>query len=167
MNKFLLIGCTVLVGGCTSVQIKPINLANNVPIQEVCIVNNPQVEVPNFQSIVDDRIRTHGIRTKIINNVSKNSCPYKLYYSARRSWDFVTYLSWAELKLYKDSILVGSAEYKLRGKGGLSLMKWQSVETKMNPVVDELFSGKGQGQNKLTAPEQEQILIPKTIDRLN
>ena len=36
--------------------------------------------------------------------------------------------------------VIANAEYKLVGKGGLSLTKWQSVETKMTPVIDQLFA---------------------------
>ena len=55
------------------------------------------------------------------------------------SWDFVTFLSHAELKLEKNGKTIGSAIYHLRGKGGLSMMKWQGVETKMTPVLNELL----------------------------
>jgi len=32
-----------------------------------------------------------------------------------------------------------TAEYHLRGGGGLSLMKWQSTKSKIDPVIDELL----------------------------
>ena len=56
-----------------------------------------------------------------------------------RSWDFVTYLSHAELRIEREGRQVAFAEYHLIGKGGLSLMKWASTKEKMDPVIDELF----------------------------
>ena len=59
--------------------------------------------------------------------------------SMLRSWDFVTYLSHAELRIEREGRQVAFAEYHLIGKGGLSLMKWASTKEKMDPVIDELF----------------------------
>ena len=39
----------------------------------------------------------------------------------------------------KDGRQIGYAEYHLIGKGGYSMMKWQGVKTKMNPVIDALL----------------------------
>ena len=36
---------------------------------------------------------------------------------------------------------VAYAEYHLKGKGGYSMMKWQGVKTKMDPVMDQLLAG--------------------------
>jgi len=37
----------------------------------------------------------------------------------------------------------------LKGAGGFSLMKWQGTKTKMDPVIDELLSGRPiQGQSQ-------------------
>jgi len=45
----------------------------------------------------------------------------------------------AELWLEKDGRQIGYVEYHLIGKGGLSLMKWEGIKTKMDPVLDELL----------------------------
>ena len=50
-----------------------------------------------------------------------------------------TYLHHAELRLEKNGNKIGYAEYHLNGKGGLSLTKWQSTKTKMDPIVDQLL----------------------------
>lgn len=59
-------------------------------------------------------------------------------YTALQSWDFTTYLSHAELRLYKENLRIGYGIYHLDG-GGLSLMKWGSVKSKMTPVVNEML----------------------------
>lgn len=65
---------------------------------------------------------------------------YTFWYAALRTWDLAPYLSHAELTLYQDDHVIGEAKYHLRGGGGLSLAKWASAATKMNPVVDKLLN---------------------------
>ncbi|WP_336165531.1 Sbal_3080 family lipoprotein [Acinetobacter ursingii] len=163
MKKIILGLCSVGLASCTSVQVKPVASNEINAIDQICIVSNPAVTIDNFVSVIEKRIQYNGIRTIILNAEDARKCKYQLTYSARRSWDGVTYLSWAELKLYKNSYPIGDAEYRLKGKGGLSLTKWQSVETKMNPVVDELFAGKIKNQNNATNSAKEQILNPQKV----
>lgn len=68
------------------------------------------------------------------------SYDYVLTYSALQSWDFVTYLSHADVMIFKDDALVASGTYHHRG-GSFSPapVKWFSTESKMTPVFDELF----------------------------
>lgn len=169
MKKILLSSVVLLsLQACTSVQVKPISSSDVNSINEICIVLNPAVTIDDFVPVIEKRIQHHGVKTRVLSANEARKCANQLQYSARRSWDGVTYLSWAELKIYKNGQPVGDAEYKLKGKGGLSLMKWKSVESKMNPVVDELFAGKNINvSSPLIAPHQEQILVPKKIDRLN
>lgn len=61
-------------------------------------------------------------------------------YTALRSWDFTPYLSHAELRMFKGDERVAYAEYHLTGKGGFDFSKWDSVRSKMTPVVEELLS---------------------------
>lgn len=128
------------ISACTSVQVAPINKAKVNDIQQICIVENPKVVVDDFVPVIQKRLQYHGITSRLVEN--EQGCEYTLHYSAKRSWDFKAYLSWAELNLYHDKKIIAQAEYKLVGGGGLSLMKWQSVEIKMNPVVDELLGKK-------------------------
>lgn len=111
-------------------------------IQQICIVNNPKVLVTDFVPVVQQRLQHHGIVSRVVEGSEASACAYQLHYSAKRSWDFTPYMSWAELKLYQNEVLIANAEYKLVGKGGLSLTKWlrKSVETKMTPVIDQLFA---------------------------
>ena len=129
-----------LSSGCTSIQVNPISSEEFKNIREICIVNNLEVKIVDFVPVLEKRLQQHKIATRKINEVDvTQSCEYALRYSARRSWDITTYLSWAELNLFKQNQQIASAEYSLVAKGGLSLMKWQSVETKMNPGIDRLL----------------------------
>lgn len=125
--------------GCTSVKVNPI--PKEYPLSHVCIENNPKVIVNDFVPVIAARFQHQGITTeKFENNQKPDGCNYWLTYTALRSWDVTTYLSHAELRVFHDFNEIGDAEYHLNGKGGLSLTKWGSVKSKMDPVVDELLS---------------------------
>ena len=139
MKKMIFLAALVAVGGCTSVKVKPARSVS--PGTQVCIVNNPKVIVEGFVDVVREGFSRHGLPTRLVNENEAASCTVTLTYTALRSWDFSPYLSHAELHLWKGGLQIGSAEYHLRDKGGLSLAKWQGVKSKMAPVVDELLAG--------------------------
>ena len=141
MNKTVFVVAGGLaVSACTSVQVNAVAEQQVNAIQQICIVNNPKVLVTDFVPVVQQRLQHHGIVSRVVEGSEASACAYQLHYSAKRSWDFTPYMSWAELKLYQNEVLIANAEYKLVGKGGLSLTKWQSVEAKMTPVIDQLFA---------------------------
>ena len=59
-------------------------------------------------------------------------------YTALRSRDVVTYLSYAKFTLNQNGKIVSEAEFRLKGKGGLALNKWRSTDTKVDELVDQL-----------------------------
>lgn len=72
------------------------------------------------------------------------------------------YLSTAEITVRDPSReLVGHAEYHLRAKGGLSMMKWQGTKAKMDPVIDELLAGTRVAAAPTIAP-QRSVVQPAT-----
>lgn len=111
-------------------------------LQSVCIVENPKVTVPDFVAILRDGLSRHDIATSVVSNERASACQVTLTYTALRSWDFATYLSHAELRLWSGGQQIGSADYHLRNKGGFALNKWASTRSKMDPVIDRLVSGK-------------------------
>lgn len=138
MDRYIALSLVLLLTACTSVDVRPVDASYN--LLHVCVEKNPKVIVPDFVSTLEDAFLDHGIETNVYNGLMPDNCEYKLTYTALRSWDFSTYLSHAELRLYKGSERIGYAEYHLNGGGGLSLMKWASVKSKMTPVVDDLLS---------------------------
>ena len=132
----LMIFSTAMMSGCTSVKVKPLDAAG---LKLVCIEENPQVIVNNFVPVVRDGFDRHGISTQVYSGEKPAQCEYTMTYTALRSWDFAPYLSHAELDLKKDGKTVASATYHLKAGGGFSLMKWQGVKTKMDPMIDELL----------------------------
>lgn len=127
----------VAVSGCTAVSVQP--LANKP--QHMCIERNEAVIIADFVPVLQAGLKRHGM-TSTLHDVPPVSCSYVLSYTARRSWDMAPYLSTADLEIRnQQGRRVATAHYHLRGKGGLSLVKWASVKSKMDPVMDELLAG--------------------------
>ncbi len=136
--KIITLALLTLAAGCTSIDVRQVPAAHK--INHVCIKNNPKVTVTDFVQVVEDVFNNHSITTEIYNGNTPEHCQYNLSYTALRSWDLSTYLSHAELRLYKGVQRIGYAEYHLIGKGGLALNKWASVKSKMTPVINKLLS---------------------------
>ena len=126
------------LSGCTAVTVKQV--AASLHMKHVCFKENPAVIVPGFLDIVRDGFDRHGIATSVVSGDMPPGCEFQATYTALRSWDLTTYLSHAEIRIEKAGRQVGFAEYHLIGKGGYSMMKWQGVKTKMNPVIDALLA---------------------------
>ncbi|MCE4068864.1 MULTISPECIES: Sbal_3080 family lipoprotein [Pseudomonas] len=152
------IGAALLSLGCTSVQVEPLAQADAV----VCIEKNPKVMVSDFVPVLQDGFARHGITAQVYDGQPPTDCRYQVTYDARRSWDMAPYLSTAEITVRGPSReLVGHAEYHLRAKGGLSMMKWQGTKAKMDPVIDELLAGTRVAAAPTVAP-QRSVVQPAT-----
>lgn len=129
-----------ILSGCTSVNVTQLKADSG--ITHVCIQENPKVIVPGFLEIIRNGFDDHGLTTEVFHGSKVPvQCEAILNYTALQSWDMAVYLSHAELSLRDPKgKRLGYAEYHLVGKGGLSLMKWASPKSKMQPVIDELLS---------------------------
>ena len=134
------LACLAATAGCTSIQVKPLDASS--PLKQVCIVQNPRVEVSDFVDVLRDGFDRHGIASSVVASEDAKPCDATLTYTALRTWDLAPYLSHAELRLWRDGRQIGSANYHLNGGGGLPLMKWQGTKTKMDPVIDQLLAAK-------------------------
>jgi hypothetical protein len=97
--------------------------------------------VDDFLGTLQRGFARHGIDTRLYKQIPASGCPQVLSYTARRSWSVVTYLSLAELRIRdEEGRQLASAYYRFRGL--LAVRKWQSTETKMTPVIDQLLAAK-------------------------
>ncbi len=136
MYKPLLAITLVALAGCTAVSVEP--LAEKP--QHMCIKRNPKVIIEDFVPVLQAGLRRHGIESTLYDSVPL-SCSQIMEYTARRSWDMAPYLSTADLLIRdRQDRRLAKAHYHLRAKGGFSLLKWASVESKMNPVIDQLLA---------------------------
>lgn len=107
----------------------------------MCIEENLKVKVSDFVPVLQEGFARHGIKTQLYSKIPREQCPYVVTYTARRSWDVAPYLSTAEITILGPRRqTLAKANYHLRGKGGLSLMKWQGTKSKLDPVIDELLA---------------------------
>jgi len=127
----------VMSVGCTATYVRWMEPVTN--LQSVCIQKNPEVSVPNFLNVVENGFARHGISTEVYSGKVPDSCEYILTYVAFRTFDVAPFLSHAEISLKRAGKRIAYAEYHLKGKGGFSLVKWKSVKSKMDPVIDELL----------------------------
>lgn len=132
-----LLAAITLLSGCTATRVTPLKAAAD----QMCIEENPKVQVSDFVSVLQEGFARHGIQTQIYSKIPRADCPYVVTYTARRSWDMAPYLSTAEITILGPRRqTLAKANYHLRGKGGLSLMKWQDTKSKIDPVIDELLA---------------------------
>lgn len=141
MLRSLAVSLCLVMSACTAVRVKSVDAARH-PITRVCIQENPKVIVADFLPVVRSALDRHGIGSELYRSDAPPAhCEYTMTYTARQSWDLATYLSFAELEIRKGAELVSTGHFHLRNKGGLSLNKWASTESKMNPVVDQMLAG--------------------------
>jgi len=131
MNKIILLILTMFMAACTNVQVKEID--SSLQISHVCIQNNPKVLVAEFLPVVRNGFERHGITTEVYNKDKPHHCEYYLTYTALKDLNFAKHLHHAELQVYRGVNRIAYAEYRLTGK-------WGSVESKMDPVIDQLLA---------------------------
>lgn len=135
----VILGCLLgLVVGCTAIHIEPVE--SGVGLTHVCIKEDPKVIVPDFLTILRAGFRRHRISSEMYTDAVPTHCEFTLTYTALQSWDMVSYLSHAELRLEHRGDQIAYATYHLRNRGGYALYsKWKSTRTKMDPVIDRLL----------------------------
>lgn len=126
-----------MLTACTAINVQPVE--RDMPLLHVCIQENERVMVSDFLWVLREGFDRHAVSTETFSGKTPAHCEFVLRYTARQSWDFAPYLAYAELWLERSGQPVAQAQYRLRGKGGLSLMKWQGTQSKMNPVIDRLL----------------------------
>lgn len=140
MKKLTLLtfAALLMLTACTSIQTTP--LPYDPAIGTVKIIRNPRVKVSDFLFVMRRHFSLHGIPTALVGEEyeAKNG-EYTVQYTALRSWDFTTYLSSADVDIYKAGCIVGTAHFHLIGKGGFSFCKWDKTDTKLTPMYEELL----------------------------
>lgn len=140
MNRILLPLAVVLcLAGCTSIEVRP--LPYDAQIKDIKLIENPKVIVDDFVPVMEKNFSRHGIGLKHFTESARvGENEYVIRYSAKRSWMVLPYLADANVRVYKGSMIVAEGKYHLIGRFFcLSPYKWQGVETKMQPVFDELL----------------------------
>lgn len=137
-RTFVAIAAVAILAGCSTMEVRPLR----EPITKVCIEKNDDVYVEDFLQVLEDGLHRHGVQTEVYSGPRPATCPYRVTYAVWRKWDLVAYLSRAEIRLDKDGISVASGTYHLTGGGGLDLGKYRGTKAKIDPVIDEMMTGR-------------------------
>lgn len=144
MKKILAIGVLgISITGCTSIQVKNSEGFQPQAVKQICVINNPKVIIAGFNDSIVRSFARYNINARIYPETSKPTlCETTMDYTALRTWDVVTYMSYAKFTLMKEGRIVSEAEFRLKGNGGLALNKWRSTDTKIDELVDQLIDPK-------------------------
>ncbi|TCB79331.1 hypothetical protein E0H89_03495 [Acinetobacter sp. ANC 3781] len=144
MKKLLAIGVLgISITGCTSIQVKNNEGFQPKSVKQICVINNPKVIIAGFNDSIVRSFARYNINARVYPENSKPAlCETTMDYTALRTWDVVTYMSYAKFTLMKEGRIVSEAEFRLKGNGGLALNKWRSTDTKIDELVDQLIEPK-------------------------
>jgi hypothetical protein len=162
MRHLVSLLAVVALSACTSISVQPVDPALNV--QHVCIQENTAVIIEDFVDYLQDDFARYGITTEVIGNQRPRHCEYVLSYTARRSWDMTPYMSTADLTLTRNGHRIGSANYYLKGKGGFSLSKYASTESKLDNVVDQLLAGYDEDPVAAVEPDDADSVFSANVE---
>ena len=162
MRHLVCLPAVVALSACTSISVQPVDPALNV--QHVCIQENTAVIIDDFVEYLQDDFTRYGITTEVIGNQRPRHCEYVLSYTARRSWDMTPYMSTADLTLTRNGHRIGSANYYLKGKGGFSLSKYASTESKLDNVVDQLLAGYDESPVAAVEPDEADSVFSANLE---
>lgn len=134
MRKSLILCIAAFITACAHYQaIIPVPVTTS---RDICIIENLKVDVVILQ-IFRRTLEEKGYIVQVLPQSSEISdCPTTTTYQARLGWDLAVYMSSAEINVYKDQKLIGSAFY--RANDGL-LSKYKNAETTLGELVSKLF----------------------------
>ena len=108
--------------------------------RQICLVEDPRV-FEGFLPAYRAALERKGFTVTVLGpGAPVTSCPLTSTYYARRSWDFVTYVSHAVIVVYRDGTKAGEALYDAP-KAGFALTSriYETTESKVATMVDQLF----------------------------
>lgn len=143
-QKLFAVAMLVLtLNACTSIQVNNNDGFQPESVKQICVIHNSKVTIGGFEPSIIRSFARYNINARIYPENSRPvMCETTMNYTALRSWDFVTYLTYAKFTLSQQGRIVSEAEFKLKGKGGLALNKWRSTDTKIDELVDQLVKPK-------------------------
>jgi hypothetical protein len=127
--------CIALTACSITQTVEPIRSAQ---VSRVCVLNNTDVLMDDFQPEMQKQIELKGIPTQVYTGNRPSECSHHLEYSANWQWDMAVYLVYADLRIYDAQGLAGHAMYNARSGGG-RLDKFGRTAEKLRPLIDELF----------------------------
>ena len=108
--------------------------------KEICVIEDTRVResfLPAYKAALEKK----GFSVRILSpGADVASCPLTSTYVGRWSWDFVLYMAYAEIVVYRNGTKAGDALYKAPRAGwALTTKIYEATETKIAKMVDQLF----------------------------
>ena len=140
-SRFLVVlSMAFLCAACTiDKSVKPVT---NEQFSLLCIRNNQDVLMDDFQSELVSQIKARGIPVLVYTDTLPASCSHRLLYSASWSFTMSMYLSYLSIVVYRDGgdERVGEVIYDASGaKAMYRFDKLGPTASKLNHLLDELF----------------------------
>jgi hypothetical protein len=108
--------------------------------REVCVIDNPAVRT-GFLEMYKNTMQGKGYDIKQMpQNTPLTGCKVISTYMANWKWDLAMYMSFAQIRVYRDGYQVGEANYDARSGGG-NPAKFIDANKKITELVDQLFPG--------------------------
>lgn len=130
----------LLASSCTITQTaNPVIGLRDSSVQ-ICVIEKLDVR-PVFRDELVRAIQEHGFSVRILPpDAPVEACSLSMTYDAKWSWDFVPYMAWAEITVYRDGQRAGEALYSApRGGWSLTFRIYESTASKVDTMVDQLF----------------------------
>jgi len=132
---FSLAGC----GGTIEEKVQPVSLSSSDP-REICVIENSDVR-HEFLEAYSRALSGKGLTVRMLPaETSVGSCPLTSTYAANWRWDLALYLAYANLKVYRNSRLVGEAMYNSLNAAA-NTDKFINATSKIQKLTDQLFPG--------------------------
>lgn len=132
-----LAGLCFLASACSI--IKTVEPVKGAPITGVCVLDNPQILMDEFQPEMIRQIQAKGIPARVYTGERPTECSHYLEYTASWRWDMAMYLTYTEMRVYDARGLAGQAIYDAR-RGAGRLDKFGKTADKIRPLIDELLA---------------------------
>ncbi|MCV2368087.1 Sbal_3080 family lipoprotein [Roseateles oligotrophus] len=138
MKIILLVLFALLLSGCAIRQnVKP---TEQFAEKQICVVENPKVKngfIEAYRKVLVQK----GYEVRMLPpSASLIECPITSTYTANWRWDLAMYMSYAEIKVYKQAKPSGEAIYDATHGGG-NMNKFISADVKITELVNQLFPG--------------------------
>lgn len=128
------------LAGCTIRQeVKPVALSGSEP-RQICLIEDTSV-LKDILGVYETALSQKGFTVRTLpQGTSVDACPLTSTYTANWRWDVALYLTYADLKVFRDGRLAGEALYDSTG-GSANLSKFVHASKKIQELTDQLFPG--------------------------
>jgi hypothetical protein len=138
MKPAAIVALAVVLPGCAIRQ--TVNPVAPVASREVCVIENQKVK-EGFLESYRRALTTKGyVLQQLASSAAITACPITSTYVAHWNWDLAVYMSYAEIRVFRDGQPAGDAIYDSR-RGSSNMGKFINAESKVEELVNQLFPG--------------------------